>query len=143
MMDTAGQIVVETSSISASSAHKRSRKQQRRSLQERRRIVEATLVAGASVAQVAEAYGVRASQVFQWRKLYREGRLGDHGVSSAKLVPVRFADATASEVLGCKAEWSNRGLPGMLYLELSQARVRLEGSVDPGLLRLVLEWLRP
>jgi transposase len=43
---------------------------------ERRRVVEETLEAGASLARVALKYGVNANQVFQWRRLYREGKLG-------------------------------------------------------------------
>jgi len=38
--------------------------------------VEETLVPGASVARVARRHEVNANQVFYWRKLYREGRLG-------------------------------------------------------------------
>jgi transposase-like protein len=42
-------------------------RKQRRSIAEKRRMVEETLAAGASVARVARAHGVNASQVFQWR----------------------------------------------------------------------------
>jgi transposase len=45
----------------------------RRSAAEQSRIVEETLEAGASVARVALRYGVNANQVFQWRRLYRDG----------------------------------------------------------------------
>ena len=37
---------------------------QRRSVQEKRQMVEATLVPGASIARVARAYGVNANQLF-------------------------------------------------------------------------------
>jgi transposase len=46
-----------------------------RSAEERRRIVEETLVPGTSVAKVARAHGVNANQVFGWRKLYQAGLL--------------------------------------------------------------------
>ena len=47
---------------------------QRRSIAEKRRIVEETLAPGASVARVARAHGINANQVFGWRRLYlREG----------------------------------------------------------------------
>ena len=104
--------------------------------------MEASLAAGASVAQIAEAHGIRASQVFHWRKLYRDGRLGDLGTSPAKLVPVTVAEALPSAAMGCNPNHSHRELAGTLDLELSHARLRLEGSVDPVALRLVLEWLR-
>src|ERR1700689_5576039 len=65
------------------------RKQGRRTIQERREIVEETLVAGASVSRVARRYDVNANQVFYWRKLYREGRLG--GSTVARLLPVKVS----------------------------------------------------
>ncbi len=40
-----------------------------RTADERRRIVEETLVPGSSVAVVARMHGVNANQVFAWRKL--------------------------------------------------------------------------
>ena len=39
-------------------------------------MVEETLEDGASVARVALKHGVNANQVFQWRRLYRDGKLG-------------------------------------------------------------------
>ena len=58
-------------------------KQRRRTVQERREIVEETLLAGASVSRVARRHDVNANQVFYWRKLYREGRLGGGMASSS------------------------------------------------------------
>ena len=46
-------------------------------LEFKRAVVEETLQPGASVALVARKRGVNANQVFHWRKLYREGLLGD------------------------------------------------------------------
>jgi transposase len=60
-MDTSTQIV--TAKMTPTS------KRQRRSITEKRRIVEETLADGASVARVARANGVNANQVFYWRKL--------------------------------------------------------------------------
>src|ERR1700739_1237765 len=63
------------------------KKQRHRTIKERRDIVEETLVPGASVARVARRNEVNANQVFYWRKLYREGRLG---ISMATpLLPVK------------------------------------------------------
>src|SRR5437667_11024020 len=72
-MDTSQQVAVIPQGRESSVAAQR----QRRSIAEKRRIVEETLVEGASVARVARAHGVNANQVFGWRRLYLAGRLGD------------------------------------------------------------------
>jgi transposase-like protein len=60
------------------------REARRRSVEEKRRIVEETLEAGASVARVARRHAVNANQVFYWRKKYREGQLSKR--QSSKLL---------------------------------------------------------
>ncbi len=67
------------------------RKRQTWPMAEKRRIVEATLAPGASVALIARANGVNANQVFAWRRLYREGKLGQTPTSGTSLLPVRLA----------------------------------------------------
>jgi transposase-like protein len=62
--------------LSQSAPASPSKKQRRRTFKERRDIVEETLVPGASVARAARRHQVNANQVFYWRELYREGRLG-------------------------------------------------------------------
>src|SRR5712671_7812081 len=84
-MDTSERISVETPKQIS---------RQRRSVEEKRRIVEETLAAGASVARVARRHAVNANQVFYWRKKYREGRLGQ--VSSSNLLPVTVTDIPQS-----------------------------------------------
>ncbi len=46
-----------------------------RSKQERRAIVEETMHPGSSVAVVARRHAVSAALVYEWRALYRSGRL--------------------------------------------------------------------
>ena len=72
-MDTSQQVAVIPQGRESSVTAQR----QRRSIAEKRRIVEETLVAGASVARVARANGVNVNQVFDWRRLYLAGRLGE------------------------------------------------------------------
>jgi len=62
-------LVSETSQVVAGGRAKRVH----RAAEEKRRIVEATLVPGASIARVARENGVNANQVFQWRYEYRNG----------------------------------------------------------------------
>ena len=105
-----------------------------RSKEERRRIAEESLEPGASVAVIARSQGVNANQVFHWRKLLREGRLNPKPASTP-LMPVRVAEVVAAQ------HNSVRSCSGTIQLEVGRARVRLEGSVDPESLRLILEHL--
>jgi transposase len=107
-------------------------------LEQKRRIVEETLAEGASVAQIARAYGVNANLVFNWRRMYRAGQLC--GRDENKLLPVRVAreDTRSSRPSDCPP-MTNSG--GTIYIRLRDVQVQVEGSADPGLLRLVLECL--
>ena len=112
-----------------------------RSTVERRRIVEETLEAGASVARVALKYGVNANQVFQWRRLHRDGRLGAAAEQALKLLPVSVTE----EIDLRKPEPSpvEPARCGAIHIELpGKVRISLEGSVDPGVVRAVLKSLR-
>ena len=121
-------------------------KRQYRTFQEKRQIVEETLVEGASVARIARAHGINANQVFGWRKLYLAGRLG--GASGAiKLLPVQVSESSPPLATTSSQDCSGlldfaKSTPGTIHIELRQAQVRIEGSADPGLLRVLLECLR-
>jgi transposase len=119
---------------------------QRRSIAEKRRIVEETLAEGSSVARVARAHGVNANQVFQWRRLYRAGRLGGTPSSTStaiKLLPVRVeASASSASELASASGLSPASSSGTIHIKLGQAQIRIEGNADPVLLRTVLESLR-
>ena len=115
---------------------------QRRSIAEKRRIVEETLVPGASVARVARAQGINANQVFGWRRLYLAGRLGEPK-PGIKLLPVRVSEskagAVAIEPVLAEVAPSQRGT---IHVEFRHAQVRIEGNADPVLVRVLLECLR-
>jgi len=115
---------------------------QRRSIAEKRRILEETLVPGASVAKVARAHGVNANQVFGWRRLYLAGRLGDQK-PGIKLLPVRVSESkSAPVVVEHRVTDCSPPQPSTIHIELRQAQVRIEGSADPALVRVLLECLR-
>jgi transposase len=112
----------------------------RRSVEERVRVVEESLRPGASVSDVARAHGVRANQVHQWRKLYREGRLGDAAGQGVKLLPVVVPENARRATRNTGREWQEQG--GVIQIELGGAQVRVEGNADVESLRTVLECLR-
>ena len=151
-MDTCGQAVPEMSAVA-------SPLRQRRSVEEKRRIVEETLSEGASVARVARGHGINANQVFGWRRLYQAGRLGgasprnltaqnltaQNSDQAMQMLPVRVSESALS------AERSRQGsgetdLPAAhlstIHIELRRAQVRIEGNADPALVRVLLESLR-
>jgi len=49
-------------------------KRQRRNDEEKKRIVQEPMAAGASLTRVAQAHGVHVSQIYDWRKEYRTGK---------------------------------------------------------------------
>jgi transposase len=116
-------------------------KRQYRKLEEKRRIVEATMAEGASVSEIARVHGVNTNLVFNWRKLYRAGRLGAR--RGVQLLPVAVtAESSSPERDGLHATESARSLSlGTIHIQLEAAQVRVEGNVDPRLLRVVLECL--
>ena len=118
----------------------RGRRYQRHSLELKRRIVEQTLVPGASVARIAREHGINANQVFNWRKLYREGLLGAEGKAAAKLLPVTVI-AQRRPTAAVPPEGTTRTTAGRLWLESPKGCLSIDGQPDPAALRLVLEHL--
>ena len=120
------------------------RGRKRRSIAEKRRIVEQTLAAGASVAQVSLANGVNANQVFKWRRLYERGELGDGSAVGTALIPVVVSAPSepvsrASEVNATQ----QASTTGTINIELpGRALISIEGSADAALLHSILESLR-
>ncbi len=110
----------------------------RRSVEEKRRIVEETLEAGASVARVARRHAVNANQVFYWRKKYREGRLGKN--QSSKLLPVTLSDISWNKS-GRASGGSSPFAVGTMEIKLAKGQLRVTGSVEAEALRTVLECL--
>jgi transposase len=128
-VDTSEQVAIETASQV---------KRRRRSVEEKRRIVEETLEAGASVARVARRHAVNANQVFYWRKKYREGRLGKS--QSNKLLPVILSDISRSKSgrVGCA---SSPSAVGSMEIKLAKGTLRVAGNVDVVVLRAAIECL--
>jgi transposase len=117
-------------------------KRQYRSLEQKLRIVQEALAEGASVARVARANGVNANLVFNWCRKYRAGRLGSG--SAAKLLPVRVTAESATALPGplCERRAVQISSSGTIHIQLRHAQVRVEGSADPVVLRVLLECLQ-
>jgi transposase len=110
----------------------------RRSVEEKRRIVEETLETGASVARVARRHAVNANQVFYWRKKYREGRLGKN--QSSKLLPVTLSDIPGSKS-GRASSAASPFAVGTMEIKLAKGTLRVAGNVDVVALLTAIECL--
>lgn len=127
-MDTSEQMTVVASSHV---------KRLRRSVEEKRRIVEETLKSGASVARVAQRHAINANQIFTWRKKYREGRLGSR---TAKLLPVAITDERLAEAAKVGVPVPSAPL-GIIEMVLPKGKLRIEGRVELLTLRAAIECL--
>lgn len=128
---------------------KREPQRRRRSLEEKRRIVEETLEPEASVARVARAHGVNANQVFQWRRQYWQGLLGEGNAETVQLVPVHVTGTTARKAnrqvrrpaARATCDGARSTPTGTIQVELPKGHLRIMGWVDAEALRVVLEKL--
>jgi len=116
-------------------------KRRYRTVEEKRRIVEEVLQAGASVARVARAHGVNANQVFGWRRLYQQGRLERRTNETSALLPVRVVDTVPTEGLQSTVTPTRRTPSGVIHIEVPKGQLRITGHVDGEVLRIVLEKL--
>ena len=120
------------------------RGRRRRSVSEKLQIVQLTLEAGASVAEIARAHGVNANQVFKWRRLFERSQLSDGVARSTALLPVTVtADSEMkSETTDATAD-VQASSGGAIHIELpGRAMISVENGADPAVVRCVLESLR-
>jgi transposase len=108
-------------------------RRRRWSLQDKLQIVEETMQPDVTVSEVARRHGLAPSVVFTWRRLAREGRLGDTGPAFVPVeitpVPVQAASMVSS---------SRR--TGLIEILLGRGRrIRVDREVDPEALRRVLQ----
>ena len=117
-----------------------STKRVHRTAGEKRRIVEATFVPGASIARVARENGVNANQVFQWRYEYKNGVGWAAKQPRAKLLPVAVvADPSCIAVPEVASTPPQAPPSPSIHIELpGRALVSVEAGVDPELVRTVL-----
>lgn len=119
------------------------------SVEEKRRIVELTLLPGASVARVAQAEGVNANQVFLWRRAYRNGEMLP--ADSTALLPVVIeaeeigdADITSGPDAAHAApeQLFPSSSSGAIHIEFpGRAAISVERGADRALLRTILDSL--
>jgi transposase len=108
-------------------------RRRRWSLQDKLQIVEETMQLGVTVTDVARRHGLAPSVVFTWRRLAREGRLGEAG-------PV-FMPVEITSVPGQTAPVASPPRrSGLIEIVLGRGRrFRVDREVDTEALRRVLQ----
>lgn len=94
-------------------------------------MVEASLKPGANVDAVGRALGVRASDIYQWRKRQRK--------QAQRRRPTVLLPVEVAEDIRPLVDAKQRGLRAII--EARGTRVTLDGSVDTELIRSLLECL--
>ena len=114
----------------------------------KRHLVELTLVPDASVARIALDHRINANILFRWRRHYLRGLGAVAPTPAAALLPVAVSDPVPElEVISQRApsvrarstRKHERGVGGVIEVELAAGQLRVSGSVDLEALRLVLE----
>jgi transposase-like protein len=91
---------------------------------QRRQIVRASLVAGASINEVAEHFNIRPNLLSSWRRRHAEAR----SVPKRKTKRARFAAVRVHAL----------PVDGTIEIDLANRLIRVRGIVDAGMLREVL-----
>jgi transposase len=108
-------------------------RRRRWSLRDKLQIVEETLQQEAKVSEVARRHGLAPSVVFTWRRLAREGRLGDAGPA---FMPVAITPVPGQT----PPVGSSPRRTGLIEIVLGRGRrVRVDREVDAEALRRVLQ----
>jgi transposase-like protein len=117
----------------------------RRSVAEKRRIVELKFQPVQSVARVALAEGVNSHQVFQWRRAYRVGELVEAGERASSLLPVIVSAAGSMGLVERQQTVSQEAsVPsGAIHIEFpGRVVITVKRGADRAALQAILESLR-
>ena len=112
----------------------------RHSVAFKRRLIEQTLVPGASVARIALDNGVNANLLFKWRRQHVRATR----TASSLLLPVTLtAPPCRQDAPPATPAARMAAAGGVLEVELPAGRIRIKGAIDLPALRVVLQMLAP
>jgi len=105
-----------------------------RSISEKRQIVQLTMEAGASVAEIARDHGLNANQLFKWRRAWERGELSD---DSPTLLPVQLSSRVEAAEFAVPEQAPERG---SIHIEFpGRALIHVEHGADPKMVRCIFE----
>jgi transposase len=107
-----------------------------------------------SIAGIAMEYGINADLLFKWRKQYGCGMPEKTRIEHPALLPVTIVEPDPARTrVEVQAPASLPGpasptvgapvVRGVIEIRLGSVLVRVDGMVDPAILRTVLQSLRP
>ncbi len=108
--------------------------------EEKAEILAASAVPGAVIADVARRYGVSRGLLWTWRR-----QAMNDLAAAGDFVPLRIVDDVASDP-AAEPDGPPSARPtsvGSIEIEIGRARIRVEGVVDPAVLRQVLGLIGP
>ena len=108
---------------------------------EKAEVLSACVAPGSKIADVERRYGVSRGLLWTWRRQ----AMNDLAAETAPhFVPLRIEGEAAEGKAIASAPPSGRDQPaGSIEIEIGRARVRVEGAVDPEVLRQVLGLIGP
>lgn len=116
----------------------RSCQRRRRSNAEKRALVDLAAQPGSSVPEVAACFDVAPSQIYAWRKQLADGELDDPAEAPVFARVELMPDPPPAPTAEAGTE-GGTGTAGKIVIAFpSGVRVRVDGSVDPAMLALVL-----
>ncbi|RWD41534.1 MAG: IS66 family insertion sequence hypothetical protein [Mesorhizobium sp.] len=115
----------------------RSRQRRLWSCPGKRTLVDFARATGSSVTEVAQAFGVAPSQLYTWRKQMAGGELDvDQAMATFARIEVNDLPEVERAVADCPHPAGR-----IVVAFASGARLRIDGTVDPTALRIVLSEL--
>jgi transposase len=110
--------------------------------EEKAEILAASAAPGAVITEVARRYGVSRGLLWTWR---RQAMNDLAAVTAADFVPLRIIDdVTSPPAVAPAASPAVRDQSvGSIEIEAGRTRIRVEGAVDPAVLRQVLGLIGP
>ena len=96
-----------------------------------------------SISKLALSHQINANMIFKWRREYRAGRLSTADTDTSTLLPVVVvAPQDAPPVAVTPPRSAPRDTHGSIVIEIADAVVHVDGTVDAAMLRMVIASLR-
>ena len=115
----------------------RSSPRRRRSQAEKRALVEMAMQPGTSVSEVAACFGIKASQIYGWRRQLLAGELSEPDMAPAFVRVELAADSPPTPSVAA----GYAGNSAIVIAFPSGVQMRVDGAADPATLALILETL--